>query len=80
MRCTYADAGMWIPAFASRPTIGAHLHFIHEVTHVNDTLENRPGAKYIFVTARDVKEQTPILSLTKDKNLVFKNEAVTIYH
>jgi len=80
IRCTYADAGMWIPAFANRPTLGAHLHFIHEISHVEAALEERPGEKNLFVTARDVKEQTPILSLVGDKKVVFRNEAVVIYY
>jgi hypothetical protein len=76
---SYADAGMWIPTFTNHPTLGTHLHYIHEVRHINDTLDATPGPRYFFITPRDIKENTPIMARIKDKTKVYSNQEITIY-
>jgi hypothetical protein len=77
--CTYADMGMWIPAFANRATIGTHIHFIHEVTHRFKAMEQKNVDRYYWVTIDDIKDQTPIVTQVKQKELVYHNSRVYIY-
>jgi hypothetical protein len=77
---SYADAGMWIPAFTNRATLGTHLHFIHHVKHIPDTLNSLHVPRYIFITKQDIQAKKEILSETKQRNKIFSNESVEIYH
>jgi hypothetical protein len=77
---SYADAGMWIPAFTNRATLGTHLHFIHHVGHIPDTLNSLNVPRYIFITKQDIQGRKEILSETKQRNKIFSNESVEIYH
>ncbi len=77
--CTYADMGMWIPAFANRATIGTHIHFIHEVTHRFKAMEQMNVQRYYWVTVDDIRDQTPIVTQVKQKKLVYHNSRVYIY-
>ena len=76
---SYNDAGMWIPAFTNRPTLGCHMHFIHEVMHIPDTLNAYTGPRYYFITMRDIKDNTEIMARIKDKKLLFSNSTIHIY-
>lgn len=77
---SYEDGGLWIPTFTNRATLGCHMHFIHEVTHIPDSMEAKTDPRYIFVTKRDIAEQTPILTRAANRKLVFENSEVRIYH
>ena len=50
---SYDDVGMWIPTFTNRATTGAHIHFIHIVKHVKDSLNGAKAPRYIFITNND---------------------------
>lgn len=76
----YGDSGMWIPAFTNRATLGTHLHFIHEIIHLRDTMEAYKGPRYIFVTKRDIQTKNDILSRVTNIVTVFSNNEITIYH
>jgi hypothetical protein len=60
--CSYADEGMWIPTFANRATVGTHIHFIHEINHVRNTLMASSNPKYYFITTTDKKVKTPLFN------------------
>lgn len=77
--CTYTDMGMWIPAFSNRATIGTHIHFIHEVTFRFKAMAQMNVPRYYWVTVNDIKRQTPIVSVVKNKKLVYHNSSVYIY-
>jgi hypothetical protein len=79
IKCTYADAGIWIPTFSNRATIGAHIHFIHEVEKANEALEKSPAPHYLFVTLRDRIENTSILNDTLRSSLVFENGEISVF-
>jgi hypothetical protein len=76
---SYNDVGMWVPAFTNRATIGTHLHFIHLVKHVEDTLASMAAPRYYFVTAEDSLQKKPILDNIKNKAPVFTSAYVRIY-
>ncbi|NCX96205.1 MAG: hypothetical protein EBX41_07305 [Chitinophagia bacterium] len=76
---SYNDAGMWLPTLCNRPTIGTHLHFIHEIMHINDTLQASNAPHYYFVTTKDTTEHTHITTLISSKTLVYTNSGVWIY-
>ena len=76
---TYADAGMWIPTFTNRATLGTHLHFIHEVQHINDSLNAVKGPRYFFITPRDIKTNDDIMGKIKNKTKVYANQEIEIY-
>ncbi len=76
---TYADAGMWIPAFTNRATLGTHIHFIHEVTHVWDSLEASDAPRYYFITKKD-KANNEAMSRVANMVKLFSNNEVEIYH
>ncbi len=76
---SYADAGMWIPTFTNKPTIGTHLHFIHEVQHVRDSLNAAPGPRFYFMTKRDIGTKSDIMAMVTNKSKVFANNEVEIY-
>ena len=77
---SYADAGMWIPTFTNRATLGTHMHFIHEIKHINDTLNASTAPRYFFITRRDIKEKKGVMAETQGRVLVFADDAVHIYH
>jgi hypothetical protein len=77
--CTYADMGMWIPAFSNRATIGTHIHFIHEITQRFKVMEQLDVPRYYWVTVDDIKDQTPMIAKVKGKKLVYHNSRVYIY-
>ena len=77
---SYADAGMWIPAFTNKPTIGAHMHFIHIVQHVGDSLNASKAPRYYFITKRDISSKNEIIGQVTTRSKVFANSEVEIYH
>ena len=77
---SYADAGMWIPTFTNRATLGTHLHFIHLVMHIADTLNASGAPRYFFVTKRDIKMKNDIMNKISNRAKLFSNEEVEIYH
>lgn len=77
---SYNDAGMWIPTFTNRATLGTHLHFIHLVQHIPEKMKASKVPQYIFVTQRDVVTDAEILKEIPNKQKVFVNSSVTIYH
>jgi hypothetical protein len=76
----YADAGMWVPTFTNRAALGTHIHFIHEVKHINDTLEASTAPRYIFITQNDRREHKWILGKIGNRAKVFGNSEVEVYH
>ena len=76
---TYAGTGMWLPAFTNHPTLGCHLHFIHEVTHVLDSMRASNAATYYFVTHNDSLQHNDIINRIDNKTKVFANNEVQIY-
>ncbi len=76
---SYANAGMWIPTFTNRATIGTHLHFIHLVKHISDTLNSTNSPRYFFITKRDINSRSEISGKIKNRAKLFANEAVEIY-
>ena len=76
---SYADAGMWIPAFTNRATLGAHMHFIHEVQHIPDTLNASTAPRYFFITKRDMKMKNGIMGEINNRVKLFSNSEVEIY-
>jgi hypothetical protein len=77
---SYADAGMWIPTFTNRATLGTHLHFIHVVMHIPDSLNASTAPRYFFITKRDVATKAEIVNSVNGRSRVFANEEVEIYH
>lgn len=77
---SYNDVGMWLPTFTNRVTLGCHMHFIHEIMHLSDTLEASNAPRYIFITKRDLATNAPILVRVQQRPLVFSNSEVYIYH
>ena len=76
---SYAGSGMWVPTFTNRATIGAHLHFIHEILHIEDFLLKTAQPKYYFVTKNDFKQHMPIVDSTMALHKLFANEEVTVF-
>jgi hypothetical protein len=77
---SYMDAGMWIPTFANRPSLGMHIHFIHEVSGTLKAMADSGRPMYYFITQEDEKEHKRILEDCRGKQLVFQNNACKIYH
>ncbi len=77
---SYNDVGMWMPTFTNRATLGCHLHFIHEVTHVADSMNASNNPRYIFLTRRDLASNAPVLAKTTGRKLVFSNSDAQIFH
>jgi len=77
---SYNDIGMWIPALLLKPTIGCHMHFIHEETGVTKMMESISKPRYYVVTNRDKELNTPIIFETIGKKIVFKNSEIEIFH
>jgi hypothetical protein len=75
----YDDFGMWIPAYCNRPTIGTHIHFIHVVKHINDTLLNSSSPKYVYTASNKRVEDDKLLKSYKDLNVVYTNGSISIY-
>ena len=73
---TYGDAGMWIPTFTNRATLGTHIHFIHLVNHIQDSLAANRGPQYIFITKNDIQMHKEILTKIQSKSRVFANDEV----
>ncbi len=79
LRVNYGDVGMWIPTFTNRMTSGTHMHFIHIVKHVHDSVDASPGPKYIFVTKKDMLHKIWSPDFLSARKVVFFNDDVTIY-
>ncbi len=77
---SYQDVGMWIPTFTNRATTGAHIHFIHIVKHVKDSLNGAKAPRYIFITNNDKKLNKEILTNISTRTKVFANNEIEIYH
>ena len=76
---SYADAGMWIPTFTNRPTLGSHMHFIHIVQHISDSLNASKSPRYYFVTKRDINTKSDLMGAVRDRTKLFSNREVEIY-
>ena len=77
---SYDDVGMWIPTFTNRATTGAHIHFIHIVKHVKDSLNGAKAPRYIFITNNDKILNREILTTISKRTKVFTNNEIEIYH
>ena len=75
---TYGDIGMWIPAFTNRASTGAHLHFIHIVNGISDSLALQKGPRYYFITPLDSINKTKIFIVAKDFPTVFQSGRIKI--
>jgi len=76
---TYWDSGLWIPALTMRSVVGGHMHFIHHVEKCEQKMLKEKNNKYLFVTKRDMKNNTPIVSKIGNNEIVFQNKEVLIY-
>ena len=77
---SYADAGMWIPTFTNRATLGTHMHFIHEVQHIPDTLNASAAPRYFFITKRDMEMKNEMMGMINNRVKLFSNSEIEIYH
>jgi len=78
-KASYLDVGIWIPTFSNRATINTHIHFIHEIKHVFDTMEKESVPKYYFVTQRDSICRTLIFNEIKNCQLLYSNTSIKIF-
>ncbi len=76
---SYGDNGMWIPTFTNRATLGTHLHFIHLVAHIPDTLNALKVERYYFITKCDISMNTDIFKKAQLLKKIFSNDEVSIY-
>lgn len=74
---SYGDVGIWVPTLINRPTINTHVHFIH--LGIFDEMKKSDAPYYYFVTEKDQRNNTPIVRVSAEKNLEYKNAKVLIY-
>jgi len=76
---SYGDNGMWVPAFTNKATLGTHLHFIHLVAHIPDTLNAMKVKRYYFITKRDISMKTDLFKKSQLFKKMFSNDEISIY-